>query len=146
MQEVFARAFASLDSFRHSEPSDTFRGWLNGVTRHRVMEHFRRVRRHLPAAGGSDAQHLMLTQPDPQTGLDEEEQELCNQLYRHALESLRGEFEPQTWQMFWRSVVDGVATASVAAELGVSNAAVRQARSRILRRLREETAELSVEA
>jgi len=40
--------------------------------------------------------------------------------------------------------VDGLATAAVAAELGVSAAAVRQARSRILRRIREETAELNL--
>jgi RNA polymerase sigma-70 factor (ECF subfamily) len=144
VQEVFAKAFAALDSFRHSEPSDTFRGWLNGVTRHRILEHFRRVRRHLPAAGGSDAQHLILEQPDPRAEPDQEERVLCHQLYHRALEFIRPEFEQRTWQMFWRSVVDGLPTASVAAELGVSAAAVRQARSRILRRIREETAELSV--
>jgi len=144
VQEVFARAFASLDGFRHSEPSDTFRGWLNGVTRHRILEHFRRMRRHLPATGGSAAQQVVLAQPDPQSEPDDEERDLCNHLYRRALELIRGEFEPQTWQLFWRSVVDGLATAAVAAELGVSAAAVRQARSRILRRIREETAELNL--
>src|SRR4051812_22451611 len=45
-QEVFVRAFASLGAFRHTEPSDTFRGWLKGVTRHRILEHFRRLRKH----------------------------------------------------------------------------------------------------
>jgi RNA polymerase sigma-70 factor (ECF subfamily) len=62
-----------------------------------------------------------------------------------VLEFIRSEFEPRTWQMFWRSVVDGVATATVGAELGVSAAAVRQARSRVLRRLREEAAGLNLE-
>ncbi|HVS37531.1 MAG TPA: sigma-70 family RNA polymerase sigma factor [Gemmataceae bacterium] len=147
VQEVFAKAFASLQAFRHSEPSDTFRGWLHGVTRHRVLEHFRRVRRQIAAAGGSDAQGLMQNQPDLHDGWaapDEEEKSLNGQLYRRALEFIRGEFEPRTWQLFWRSVVDGLPTASVAAELGVSAAAVRQARSRILRRIREETAGLNL--
>ena len=144
VQEVFAKAFASLETFRHSEPVDTFRGWLHGVTRHRVLEHFRRVRRHIPAVGGSDAQGLILNQPDLEVEPDDEEQTLSGQLYRHALELIRGEFEARTWQMFWRSVVDGLPTGSVAAELGVSAAAVRQARSRILRRIREETAELNL--
>jgi RNA polymerase sigma-70 factor (ECF subfamily) len=144
-QEVFAKAFAALDTFRHETPADTFRGWLHGVTRHRILEHFRRVRRHVAAAGGTDAQGLMLEQPDPPAGPDEEEQALGGQLYRRALEFIRGEFEPRTWQMFWRNVIDGLTTAVVAGELGVSPGAVRQARSRVLRRLREEAAELNLE-
>jgi RNA polymerase sigma-70 factor (ECF subfamily) len=143
VQEVFAKAFAALDSFRHRSPSDTFRGWLHGVTRHRVLEHYRRIRRHLPAAGGSDAQQVLLSQPDPGPGQDEEENQLCGEMYRRAVAFIRDEFEPRTWQMFCRSVVDGVATAAVAAELGASTAAVRQARYRVLRRIREETAELT---
>ena len=76
---------------------------------------------------------------------DDEERGLCGQLYRRAPEFVRGEFEPRTWQMFWRSVIDGLPTAAVAAELGTSPAAVRQARSRILRRFREEVEELNLE-
>src|SRR5262245_51753939 len=134
-QEVFARAFASLDTFRHRGPADTFRGWLHGVTRHRILEHFRRVCRQLEAVGGSDAHGFILRQPDQQAEPDDEERALCGQLYRRALELIRGEFEPRTWQMFCRSVLDGLPTTSVAAELGTSAAAVRQARSRVLRRL-----------
>jgi RNA polymerase sigma-70 factor (ECF subfamily) len=144
-QEVFATAFAALDTFRHGSPADTFRGWLHGVTRHRVLEHFRRRRRQIVAAGGSDAQGMLLEQPALPDEPDEEERALCGQLYRRALEMIRGEFEPRTWQMFWRGVVDGLPTAAVAAELATSAAAVRQARSRILRRLREEAGGLSLE-
>jgi RNA polymerase sigma-70 factor, ECF subfamily len=146
VQEVFARAYAALGAFRHSAPSDTFRGWLHGLTRHRILEHFRRVRRQIAAVGGSDAQDMFLNQPDLLIEPDEEERTLCGRLYRRALEFIRGEFEARTWQMFWRSVIDNLSTAAVAAELGTSPAAVRQARSRILRRLREEAAELNLEA
>jgi RNA polymerase sigma-70 factor (ECF subfamily) len=75
---------------------------------------------------------------------DEEERSLCGQLYRRALELIRGEFESRTWQMFRRSVIDGLPSAGVAAELAAAPAAVRQARSRVLRRLREELAELDL--
>jgi RNA polymerase sigma-70 factor (ECF subfamily) len=142
MQEVFANAFASLESFRHGMPGDSFRGWLRGVTRHRLLEHFRRLRRHLAAAGGTDAQALIREQPDLNVTPDGEEQDLCNQLHRRLLELIRNEFEQTTWDMFWRSVIDGVPTEMIAGELGVTSAAVRQARSRVLRRLREETADL----
>jgi RNA polymerase sigma-70 factor (ECF subfamily) len=145
VQEVFAKVFAALDSFRHSEPSDTFRGWLYGLTRHRILEHFRRLHQHIAAAGGSDFYALMLNSPDPCAEPDDEERVLYGQLYRRTLEFIRGEFELRTWQMFWRSVIDGSPTAAVAAESGVSEAAVRQARSRVLRRLRAEAAELNIE-
>ena len=55
---------------------------------------------------------------------------------------MRAEFESKTWQAFWRVTVDGLATASAAAELGLSGPAVRMAKSRVLRRLREEVGEL----
>jgi RNA polymerase sigma-70 factor (ECF subfamily) len=146
VQEVFARASASLDGFRHGGPTDTFRGWLRTLTRHRVVEHFRRERRHIAAVGGSEAFGLFLNQPDAESDPDAGERALSVDLYRRALEFIRGEFEPRTWGMFWRSVVDGLPTASVATEIGVSAAAVRQARSRVLRRIREEVGDLNVDA
>src|SRR5438552_1428350 len=103
-QEVFAKAFAALDTFRYSQPTDTFRGWLRGVTRHRLLDHFRWVRRVISAEGGSDAHDIILNQPDLQADVDEDERALCVQIYRRALEFIRGEFEPRTWEMFWRSV------------------------------------------
>jgi RNA polymerase sigma-70 factor (ECF subfamily) len=145
VQEVFAKVFAALDTFRHRDPSDRFRGWLHGVTRHRILEHFRRLQQHDVAAGGTEHQLLIMNRADSVPPPDAEEAVLVGQLYRRALEFIRGEFEPSTWQMFWRSVVDGLSTAAVAAEAGVSEGAVRQSRSRVLRRLREEAAELNLE-
>ena len=60
------------------------------------------------------------------------------QLTSRALAQVQSEFESRTWQAFWRSVVDGIATSEVAQELNMSEATVRQSRSRILRRLRQQ--------
>ncbi len=60
------------------------------------------------------------------------------QLTSRALAQVRSEFEARTWQAFWRSVVDGIATSAVAQELKMSESTVRQSRSRILRRLRQQ--------
>jgi RNA polymerase sigma-70 factor, ECF subfamily len=62
----------------------------------------------------------------------------CDELRRRALELVRGEFEERTWQMFWQTVVEDRPAADVAADMSVSAAAVRMARSRVLRRLRIE--------
>jgi DNA-directed RNA polymerase specialized sigma24 family protein len=55
-----------------------------------------------------------------------------------ALGLIRSEFEDRTWRAFWGVVVEGRPAADVAAALGMSANAVYVARSRILRRLRDE--------
>jgi hypothetical protein len=64
-------------------------------------------------------------------------------LLLRALEMIRGDFTPQTWQAFWRVRVDGQTPAVVADELGMTANAVRGARGRVLRRLREELGHLA---
>jgi RNA polymerase sigma-70 factor (ECF subfamily) len=63
-------------------------------------------------------------------------------LYRRALQLIQGAFEERTWQMFWQTVIEDRPTADVAAEYGVTAAAVRKARSRVLHRLKEEVGDL----
>lgn len=63
-------------------------------------------------------------------------------LLRRALESIRSEFEEKTWEAFRRSVLEGEPTAGIAADLGLSTNAVRQYKSRVLRRLRRELGDL----
>ncbi len=60
------------------------------------------------------------------------------QLTRRAMVQVEAEFEPRTWQAFWRTVVDGINTAQVAEELEMTLATVRQHKSRVLRRLRQQ--------
>ncbi len=58
------------------------------------------------------------------------------------MELTEGEFEPRTLKMFWRVTVGGQAAKDVAADLGVTASTVRVAKSRVLRRLREELEDL----
>jgi RNA polymerase sigma-70 factor (ECF subfamily) len=64
-------------------------------------------------------------------------------LFRRGLELIRRDFEDRTWQAFWRTAVDGRATADVAAELGMSPGGVRVAKSRVLQRLRSELGDIA---
>jgi RNA polymerase sigma-70 factor (ECF subfamily) len=142
-QEVFQAAFTGLGGFRRDRPGDTFCGWLRGITRNVLAQHFRRAGRHPRAAGGSDAFAKLNELPDADTGLpDDDPPEQMRGLYRRGLDLVRAEFEARTWEMFWLVVVENRPPAAVAAQLGVSPAAVRKAKSRILRRLKEEVGDV----
>jgi RNA polymerase sigma-70 factor, ECF subfamily len=139
-QEVFLAVAGSLEEFRR-QGAGGFRAWMRGITRYKVLDHHRRERARPAAAGGSAALRAVAELPDPQAGSQDESVEVGG-LFRRALELVRGEFEERTWQAFWRTTVEGQATALVAAELGMTPVAVRVARSRVLARLREEAGEL----
>jgi RNA polymerase sigma-70 factor, ECF subfamily len=143
MQEVFRAAAVHLVDFRRTQSGDSFRSWLRGITRNRVLMHFRSNERHPLASGGTDAQRKLESFPDP-VSLNEEEDpvEELHALRSRALEMVRAEFEQRTWQAFWLTVVEGRLPADIATEMGVSAAAVRMAKSRVLYRLREEFGEL----
>jgi RNA polymerase sigma-70 factor (ECF subfamily) len=143
-QEVFSAAAAALPTFRRDRPGDTFRGWLRGITRNQVLMHFRRNRGEPCAQGGSGARLELENVPDPLGGPDDEPDETAavDQLYRRALEQVRGEFADRIWQAFWRTAIDERPPAELTAELGMTPAAIRQARSRVLRRLKQELGEM----
>ena len=65
-----------------------------------------------------------------------------HQVLRRVLETIRGEFEPRTWQAFWLVQVDGKGTDEVGAVLAMTPAAVRKAKRRVLVRLRQELGDL----
>jgi RNA polymerase sigma-70 factor (ECF subfamily) len=141
-QGVFAAAAADLCGFRRDRPGDTFRGWLRVVTRNQVALHFRRNRDHVAAEGGSGAWEKLASVADPLAVAGEDEQAEVNQLHRRAVDHVRGEFEERTWQAFWMTAVDGRSPGDLAAELGMTPTAIRQAKSRVLRRLKQEMGEL----
>lgn len=61
---------------------------------------------------------------------------------KQLMAQVEPDFAPQTWTAFKRVTIDGRRADSVAAELGVSLNAVFIAKSRVLRRLRQEAAGL----
>jgi RNA polymerase sigma-70 factor, ECF subfamily len=141
VQEVFQTAAAKLPEFRRDRPGDTFRGWLRGITRNLLLAHGRKLARQTVGTGGTDA-HLRLNEIAEPEATDEDPPAAVNELYLRALEQVRGEFEERTWKAFLRTAVDGRTAVEAAAEFGLTSAAVRQAKSRVLRRLRQELGEL----
>ena len=138
-QEVFAGVSKGIDSFRKEKPGDTFRGWLWTITSRRIKDHYRRLDRQSPGAGGSDAQIAMQAIPEILPD-DSSADDLsgANSPVHRTLELIRIEFEDRTWKAFWSVAVDGRDPADVAADLDMSRMAVYKAKSRVLQRLRSE--------
>jgi RNA polymerase sigma-70 factor (ECF subfamily) len=144
LQDVFQAVAAHVADFRKERPGDTFRGWLRTITHHKVLDHYRRMGREPRGVGGTDAQLWVARLPAESASDDEgSSDERANRgLLGRALDLIRLEFEDRTWQAFWLTAVEGRAPKDVAADLRMSPGAVRVAKSRVLRRLREELGEL----
>ena len=143
-QEVFQAAAQGIETFRREREGDTFRGWLRAIARHKVLAFWRGRSRIPEAPGGSEAWRRLQEIPEDQVDASEDARDAdqLSELFHRALNMLRGEFEERTWLAFWRVTVDEQPSAAVAAELGMTANAVRMAKSRVLRRLREELSDL----
>jgi RNA polymerase sigma-70 factor (ECF subfamily) len=137
-QEVFQAAVQKISSFRRDRPNDTFRGWLRGITRFKVLDYWRARGQNPGAAGGSEALQRLQEVPERETAEDPEDAGEVSAVFHRALEMLRSEFEDRTWQAFWLVTVDGQKATEAAALLGMTASAVRMCKSRVLRRLREQ--------
>ena len=139
-QEVFAAVASSLGQFQPDQPGTTFRSWMRGITRHKLLAPRDRGE---PAAGGTDAQIRLQQVPAPADDFELSESPAdVSGLYQRALRLVQHQVEDRTWTAFWKATVESRATAEVAAELGITPNAVRLAKSHVLRRLREEMGEL----
>ena len=153
VQNVFLGVAAGIEKFQRprqdsasdatgAEAKGTFRGWLGAITRNKLCDFYERRQRQPAARGGSDVHRLLQEIPAATLSADATDAAQVSDVYYRALELIRGDFEDHTWQAFWRTAVENQTPAEVAPALGMSKAAVRQAKARVLRRLKEEVGDL----
>ena len=138
MQEVFRGVARNLSGYNSTATTGGFRAWLWGITQNKLRDYFRSEKSRFPAEGGTDA--LTRLAAIDSNGADESEPTETHDmrsLTLRALAQIRNEFSDHSWRVFERLVFDGLPTDVVARELSTSATAVRQVRSRILRRLRQ---------
>lgn len=134
VQDVFLTLVRKLPDFTYDRQR-SFRGWLRTLLLNQWRTHLRRRTEH-----PLDANRARLAEPDHLDALTEEEHR--HYVIGRALQVMKADFQPTTWQACWEHVALGRPAAEVAAELGLSVKAVYLARARVLRRLREELAGL----
>jgi RNA polymerase sigma-70 factor, ECF subfamily len=139
VQDVFRAVATGIDGFR-SGPDTSFRGWLWGIVRNKLSDHFRRRASQATSPGGTDAYERL--QQIPEIPFDElgdsDPSTPERKLVHRALAVIRGDFDERTWQAFWRLAVGGESAAEIGDALDMTPRAVRQAKYRVLQRLRSE--------
>lgn len=146
-QEVFVAVAKHITRFRRETQRDSFCAWLRTIAASKMKDHWRRHDKQAHSLGGSEARRWLSEVPAAASNesavpasVDEEAI-----VVRAALDALSVEFEPRTWKAFWRVTVDGQPAAHVAEELGMTCNAIYLAKSRVLRRLREELEEWALD-
>lgn len=141
-QEVLLVVFREVGDFTR-QGSGAFRGWLRSILVNRVRDYFRSRNYRPTATGDSEFLHRLGELESPHSSLsalwDREHDE---QVVGSLLRRVESHFEPTTWQAFRRHVLEGAAAADVAEELSLSLNSVLLAKSRVLKRLRQELGNL----
>ena len=146
VQTVFMRLAASIQRWEKTDPETKFRHWLRRVARNAIVSAFSRQPKDA-AAGGSEMLNLLAEQPEIAKDVEQElATEAMREQYLRAAAVVKTDVDGDTWRAFELTVVRGQSCDEAAALLGKSVGAVYAARSRVMRRLREQVQRLQESA
>ena len=137
VQEVFARLVKALPQFKLNRQQGRFRTWLWQICQSALCDWARQRRRQ---ARAEDAWLDRLSEPRSSSEADSDDE--WDRLHRRrvlsfALETVRARSRPKSWACFERHLLERRPSVEVAAELGLTVAAVNVNGSRILDRVRK---------
>lgn len=137
VQDVLTLLVTKVSTFEY-DAGQRFRGWLYTVTLNKARDWNRRQMLRPQTDQSSFVEHIAFNKCSDAF----EEREYRAFLVERAKQLIAEEFEPVTWTACWKYVAEDRSAADVAAELGISPNAVRVAKCRVLKRLRDELAGL----
>jgi len=141
-QDVLMRVAGAIDQWQKTEPNIRFRHWLRRVARNAILTALTRSPKDA-ATGGTDLQELLSEQPGITTHLEQElVLEHSREQYHRAAAIVQTDVNTETWLAFELSVIDGKRCDEVAKLIGRSIGTVHAARSRVMRRLRDQVQRL----
>ena len=143
LQEVFTTVARKIGEFRKDKPDDSFLRWLQTITSSRLLDFLRRQQRRVSVVGGSSMAEQLEQIADPLADEDwSTDMDAQQTVLSRILQILKTDFEEQTWRSFWLFAIEGKTTADISQELSMSAGAIRQARSKVRKRLAAEFHEL----
>ena len=143
VQEVLLAVSKDLAKFDHSGHPGAFRGWLKAIMVNRLRKFWRARDRRPQARGDSDIDARLAQLDDPASEMSQIwNREHDRYVLRQLMALAEPHFEPNTWKAFRRVALEGAKPHVAAQEMGISLNAVCLAKSRVIRRLRQEAAGL----
>ena len=137
-QDVLTVVHQALPTFEHSGRRGAFRRWPRSICMNRLLGYRRKQSLRGQAIGGSDF-HALVHEVADTTDLSAQwDREYAEATLRFLFQRIEASFELQSIQVFRRLALDNLHAAEVAKEFGMTIGAVYVARSRVLRKLREE--------
>jgi RNA polymerase sigma-70 factor (ECF subfamily) len=142
VQEVLLVVTRKITGFEWRGPG-AFRAWLRTILAHQLRDYFRGQKKRPIATGNSDFLRRLDELESPDSALSRLwDRQHDEHVVASLMERVQGDFAPVTWQAFLRHVQDGEPAGQVAEALGLSLNSVLLAKSRVLKRLRQEAAGL----
>ncbi len=140
-QEVFLVLLREFPRFERRREG-SFRAWLRNIAVNKARN-FSKRRDRRPAVGLDPSDGFLDQMADPESDLAREwDREHDEHVARKILTAVQADFSPTTWKAFQRFALDGLPATRVGEELGLTENAVLLAKSRVVRRLREEAGDL----
>jgi RNA polymerase sigma-70 factor (ECF subfamily) len=136
-QNVLVKLVEKLAGFRY-DPSRSFRGWLKTLTHHAWVDYLESLKTR--GRGGDDSQVMALLRSiEARDDLVRRlESEFDHELLEEAMARVRKRVEPQTWEAFRLTSVEGLSGGEAAARIPMKEAMIYVARGRVLKLLRQE--------
>jgi RNA polymerase sigma factor (sigma-70 family) len=136
-QDVLTAVAGAVGRLDYDPAKGAFRNWLFTVVRHKLAN-WRAAGVNKARGTGDPETHKRLEQcPAPDADDTEWQAEWDRRLFAWACEQVRPSVTAGTWQAFWRTAFEDQPGKRVAADLGMTVAAVYLARSRVLARLKD---------
>ena len=145
-QEVFRAVYVGLATFEATDRIGSFRAWLRAVTKNKLIDQRRAWEKDAIAFGGSEAKHQFQQIPETDEYDPAEASNDIRFLYRQAVELIRSEFSERDWQAFFLVTVQAHTPAEAANALDMTVNSVYLAKSRIIKKVKEDFGELIGEA
>lgn len=144
-QQVMGSVARAIESWDPDPKRGRFRAWLYRIAQNQIINVLTRA---APDRGTGDTRvnHRLNHHPAAEDVTESLAAEHRREVFRWAARQIRDEFQETTWQMFWRTAVEGLDIDEVANDLKKNRGAVYAARSRIMRRLKEQIVQFEAHA
>lgn len=136
VQQVLVSVASAVHRFEKRDEGVQFRNWLSRISRNAILKALSRRPRDR-AVGGSQMLDVLSEVPaaDPETDALIH-LEYRRELFRRAADHVRSEVQESTWLAFELTALQKTPIERAATVLGVSTGSVYEARSRVMRRIR----------